>query len=96
MDKSSPKRWLWTGAAMFWCAVVMLVVSVITFSAHAPRFVSVAFFVLMPLCGVAGFILIGIGASKARKENRQLAARAIAEAHAAARARRDQAIRYGD
>ena len=53
MDKSLPKRWLWTGAAMFWCAVVMLAVSVITFSAHAPRFVSVTFFVLMLLCGAA-------------------------------------------
>ncbi len=89
MDKSPPKRWLWTGAALFWCAVVMLAVSVITFSAHAPRFVSVTFFALMLLCGVAGFILIGIGASKARKENQELAARAIAKARAATRARRD-------
>jgi uncharacterized membrane-anchored protein len=85
MDKSSPRRWLWTGAAMFWCAVVALVVSVIAFGTHAPRFVSVIFFVLMLLCAVAGFILIGIGASKARKENQELSARAIARA----RARRD-------
>jgi len=89
MDKSPPKRWLWTGAALFWCAVVMLAVSVITFSAHAPRFVSVTFSALMLLCGVAGFILVGIGASKARKENQELAARAIAKARAATRARRD-------
>lgn len=85
MDKSPSHRWLWSGIAMFGCGVAAYVASVIAFSAHAPRFVPVIFFVLMPLCGVAGFILIGIGASKARKENQELSAQAIAKA----RARRD-------
>ena len=96
MDKFPSHRWLWTGVAMFGCGVVMYVVSVITDIAHQPRVVSGTFLVLMPLCGVVGFILIGIAATKAKKEIRQLAAQAIAETHAAAQARRDQATRYGD
>jgi hypothetical protein len=96
MDRRPSHRWLWSGVAMLWCGFGMLGVSVITGIAHEPRVVSGTFLALGPLCGVVGFILIGIGATKAKKENRQLAARAIAEARADARARRDQATRYGD
>ena len=96
MSEFPSRRWLWTGAAMFCCGVVMLAMAVITSTAHAPRFVSVTFFVLLPLCGIAGFALVGIGASKARKENQRLAAQAIAKASASGRPRRNPATRHGD
>lgn len=89
MNEFPSRRWLWTGAALFGGGVVMLAVAAAASAAHAPRFIPVTFFVLIPLCGIVGFALVGIGASKARQENRRLAAQAIAKAHAPGRSRRN-------
>ena len=88
MDKPPSHRWLWSSVVLLGCAFGLFGVAVITGLAHEPRVVSGTFLVLGPLCGVVSFVLMGVGATKAKKENRQLAARAIAEAHATTRARR--------
>ena len=90
MDKLPSTRWLRAGVAMLWCGGVMLGVFVITGLAHAPRLVSGTFLVLGPFCALVGFIFVGIGATKAKRDIRQLRTQAISKARAAAQARRNR------
>jgi hypothetical protein len=90
MDKSPSSRRLWSGVAMLWFGGAMLGVSVITGLAHAPQLVSGVFLTLGPFCALVGFVIFGIGATQAKKENRQLRVQAIAKARAAAQARRSR------
>jgi len=90
MDKSPSMRRLWSGVGMLWFGGAMLVVSVITGLAHAPRLVSGVFLALGPFCALVGFVIFGTGATKAKKENRQLRDQAIAKARAAAQARHNR------
>jgi hypothetical protein len=71
---------------MFGAGAAMFAASVASGVAHAPLVVSVIFGVLMVLCGVAGFILIRVGAVKSRAETKQIVAQAAART---GRAKRD-------
>ena len=90
MNKPPSTRWLRAGVAMLWCGGVMLAVCVITGLARAPRLVPWTFLALGPSCALVGFIFMGIGATKGKREIRQLHDQAITKAHAAAQARRSR------
>jgi hypothetical protein len=90
MNKPPSARWLRAGVAMLWCGGVMLAVCVITGLAHAPRLVPWIFLALGPFCALVGFIFVGVGATKAKREMRQLRDQAIANAHTAVHERRSR------
>ena len=68
----------------------MLAVCVVTGLAHAPRLVPWIFLALGPFCALVGFIFVGVGATKGKREIRQLRDQASAKADAAAQARRSR------
>ena len=78
------------GVAMLWCGGVMLAVCVMTGLAHAPRLVPWVFLALGPFCALVGFIFVGVGVTKGKREIRQVRDEAIAKAQAAAQARRSR------
>jgi hypothetical protein len=88
MRGSHSMRWLRSGVAMFGCGVLMFAASILSHAFHAPHGATVAFFVLLPVSALAGFILIGVGVTKAKAENERLAAQAVARARATTNAKR--------
>jgi hypothetical protein len=90
MNKAPSSRWLWTGLAVFGGAAAMGLTAMVTAGTGAPQVVSQIFVALMLPFGIAAFILICIGGTKLRAENRQLVSQVITEGRAA-KARRDTA-----
>lgn len=90
MERLPSTRWLRAGVAMLWVGGAMLAVSAITGVAHGPWLVSGIFLALGPFCALAGFVMFGVGATRARREMRQLRDQGISKARAAAQARRSR------
>jgi hypothetical protein len=95
MNKAPSSRWLWTGLAVFGGAAAMGLTAMVTAGTGAPQVVSQIFVALMLPFGIAAFVLICIGGTKLRVENRRLVSQATTESRGA-KARRDTAFRRGD
>jgi hypothetical protein len=80
MERPSSIRWMRAGAGMFVAGAVMFACALATAVTHGPATIAGLFIVLLVLCGLAGFILILIGARKGRAENQRLLAQVQARA----------------
>lgn len=64
-------RWLRIGASMFALGAAMFAAAMATALTHGPRLLAIVFFVLIPVCGLIGFIFIAIASARHTAENRQ-------------------------